>query len=268
MSIEYETKWSGIHAWYRQNVRYMHPHAHDYVEVLYARGGAWTVHLNFKTYSLQKGDLLFAFPGQIHAHEAADIENIALLFPKNLPVYDGVFDRYVPASPVLHGAVDGQTDEWFLSAAAANKSDSPYAKGIAEGYIALILGRLLPLLPLMPVREHTVTKEERIIRYCSAHYHEPISLPSAAEALGYSPSHLSHLFKNKFQINFAKFITLMRIEDAKKMLRGANPVTQIALDSGFGSMRTFDQVFKASTGMTPVQYREKHKKRPAVSERT
>lgn len=261
MSIVYETKWTGIHAWQRTGAKYMPQHAHDYVEVLYARGGAWTVYLNFKEYRLQKGDVFFAFPGQVHAHEATTHENIALLFPKDLPAYDSVFEHYIPQDPVLRGKVDAKIDTMFLEAVRANSLTTAYAKGVAGGYIALILGKLLPQLSLCDAAEHAASKEEKLIKYCAAHYKEQITLTSVAQALHYSPTHLSHLFKNKLQINFAKFITLLRIEDAKKMLRGEKPITQIAFDAGFASVRTFNQAFKAVMHMTPGQYREKYGKR-------
>jgi AraC-like DNA-binding protein len=234
-------------------------HAHDYIELLYARVGEWTVYLNFKEYKLNKGDVIFAFPGQIHSHEATESENVALLFPKNIPIYDGIFEHYVPEDPVLHNAVSEEVDLAFLKAANANRTDSPYAKGIACGYISLILGELLPGLNLVPLIEKKISTPEKLIKYCSDHYMEQITLESVAEALNYSPTHVSHLFRNKLQITFTGFITMMRIEDAKKMLRGDKQITQIAFDCGFGSVRTFNHTFKEITGNTPCEFRRKQK---------
>ncbi|MBQ6614418.1 MAG: AraC family transcriptional regulator, partial [Clostridia bacterium] len=59
---------------------------------------------------------------------------------------------------------------------------------------------------------------------------------------------------------FTKFITLMRIEDAKKMLRGNKSITDIAFDCGFGSMRSFNHIFKAETSITPSEYRKLNRK--------
>ena len=258
MAVVYETKWSGIHAWHRQKTGVMRQHAHDYVEILYARGGEWKCYLNFKEYTLKKGDLLIAFPGQIHAHEATNFENIALLFPKNLPIYDGVFCNMLPTSPTLCN-IDCETDELFCKAAEASGFDSVYAKGIAQGYISLILGNILPRLTLTTANKSEISTEEKLIKYCSEHYREQITLSSVADALGYSPTHLSHLFADKFKIGFSKFISTLRIEDAKKMLRGDKSVTQIALDCGFGCMRNFNRAFKEATGITPSEYRAKSK---------
>ena len=256
MAVVYETKWSGIHAWHRQKAGSMRQHAHDYVEILYARGGEWTCYLNFKEYTLKKGDLLIVCPGQIHAHESITAENVALLFPKNLPIYDGVFCNMLPASPVICN-IDKETDALFCKAAEASGYDSVYAKGIAQGYISLVLGNILPQLSLHTINKSEISTEEKLIKYCSEHYLEPITLSSVADALGYSPTHLSHLFADKFKIGFSKFISTMRIEDAKKMLRGGKSITQIALDCGFGSMRNFNRSFKEATGRTPSEYKKK-----------
>ena len=235
----------------------MYQHVHDYVEMIYVRSGEMRYSINFKEYELFAGDVIFAFPGQIHGHVATAAENICLLFPKNIPIYDGVFAGMLPDCPVLHGAVDQELDRLLCEAARVNGSkELPYSKGITQGYIALILGRLLPLLQLHTAEKSEGSVEQKLIEYCSRHYKEQISLVSVADALGYSPTHLSHLFANKFKTGFSQFISAMRVEDAKKMLRGDAKITQIALDCGFGSMRNFNRVFKEAAGVTPSEYRK------------
>ncbi|MBE6680001.1 MAG: helix-turn-helix transcriptional regulator [Ruminococcaceae bacterium] len=257
MAIIYETKWSGIHAWHRQAVGFMHQHLHDYVEIIYIRSNEMHFYVNFEEYTLHAGDVVFAFPGQIHGHEKSNSENIVLLFPKNLPIYDGVFAKFLPDTPFLRGVVDEELDTLFLKATQNYSTpEIPYSKGITQGYIALILGKLLPRLTLVPTDKKIISLEQRLIEYCSLHYREQISLSSVATALGYSSTHLSHLFADKFKVGFSKFISTMRIEDAKKMLRGDKSITQIALDCGFGSMRNFNRAFKEATNTTPSEYRK------------
>ncbi len=255
MAIIYETRWRGIHAWHREKARFMQQHVHDYVEVMYIRTGKMRHYINFKKYDLNAGDVIFVFPGQIHSHDATNAENFVLLFPKNLPVFDAVFCNMTPESPVIKSAADEETDLLFLKSTDTSLKDMPYSKGIVQGYISLILGRLLPLLKLLPANTKDASIEQKLIEYCSAHYREPITLTSVAKVLGYSPTHLSHVFSDKFKVGFSKFITTMRIEDAKKMLKGDKAITQIALDCGFGSMRNFNRAFKEATEKTPSEYR-------------
>ncbi len=60
--------------------------------------------------------------------------------------------------------------------------------------------------------------------------------------------------------NFAAFLNIRRIEDAKVQL--ADPayarkqVLQIALDLGYGSIAPFNRAFKIATGRTPTAYRK------------
>ena len=163
----------------------------------------------------------------------------------------------IPESPLITSAVNANTDELFVKAALMNSPEVPYRKGVVQGYISLILGELLPKVKLLSANQVSETVEQKLIEYCSLHYKEAISLTTVADALGYSSTHLSHIFTDKFKIGFSKFISTMRVEDAKRMLRGDKGITQIALDCGFGSIRNFNRVFKEYTGQTPSEYKNK-----------
>ena len=262
MSIIYETKWSGIHAWDRTAIKYMPHHAHDYVEIMYILRGEICYYVNFEQYTLRAGDAVFVFPGQIHGHEASsdNCRCFTLLFPKGIPVFDGVFTCFLPKTPVVHIDCDKNCIEWFEEAHKANEDKTlPYAKGIVSGYISLILGKFLPSLSLCSIEPGESSVERRLIDYCSAHYKEQISLSTVASALGYSTTYISHLFSNRFKSGFSSFISTMRIEEAKKMLRGDKKITRIAFDCGLGSMRNFNRVFKETTGLSPTDYRAAHR---------
>ncbi len=197
---------------------------------------------------------------RVHSHDASssDLKNYTLLFPKSIPIYDGVFDRYLPVKTSLHIGDDPLLLEWFSKAASANYDKTlPYSKGIVQGYIALILGNLLPKLSLRELETDTASIERKLLEYCTLHYNESITLASVAEALGYSTTYISHLFSEKFKIGFSKFISTMRTEEAKKQLRTKKKVTDISLECGFGSIRNFNKVFKEYTGLSPSEFRKK-----------
>ena len=124
----------------------------------------------------------------------------------------------------------------------------------------VILAKLLPSLTLVSADTAYVGTERRLIEYCNAHYTERITLTAVSKALGYSPPYVSHIFSEKFNIGFSDFIATLRVEEAKKRLRGEDSVTAIAFDAGFGGVRNFNRVFKAQTGKTPLEYRKQHRK--------
>lgn len=93
------------------------------------------------------------------------------------------------------------------------------------------------------------------------HYLEPaLSLPLLAEELGATTHEVSYCINSVAGQNFATFIGVYRVAEAKELLRKKSgrgfSIQQIALHSGFSSKSTFNRIFKTITGQTPTQYRD------------
>lgn len=88
---------------------------------------------------------------------------------------------------------------------------------------------------------------------------EPIRMADVAEAVGYSERHLERLFRQVFGLSVWRFVLQSRVHAAAQALSHTDRrVTQIALEFGFCDASAFARAFKASTGLTPKQYRERH----------
>lgn len=90
-------------------------------------------------------------------------------------------------------------------------------------------------------------------------YLEPkLTLSNLADELDISINHLSQVINQCEGKNFFDFVNSYRVEEYKE--RATDPAYQnfsilaIALDSGFNSKSSFNQVFKKFTGKTPSQY--------------
>ncbi len=88
-----------------------------------------------------------------------------------------------------------------------------------------------------------------------------LSVAVLAEKVGVPEHQLRRLINREMGFrNFASFLNIRRIEDAKTEL--ADPmlakkqVLQIALDLGYGSIAPFNRAFKNATGQTPTEYRK------------
>ena len=56
-------------------------------------------------------------------------------------------------------------------------------------------------------------------------------------------------------------ITAPKIEEAKhRLAEGSDTVSAISCSLGFREVKYFDTLFKKQTGLSPLAYREKHKK--------
>lgn len=85
-----------------------------------------------------------------------------------------------------------------------------------------------------------------------------LSLAKLAEAIGFSPHHLSEVLNQHAGINFNYFINAYRVEEVCQKLHSHAPVKMldIAMQAGFSSKSTFNTIFKKFKGVTPTQYRQ------------
>lgn len=99
---------------------------------------------------------------------------------------------------------------------------------------------------------------QQAVEYIKANYRRKISIDEVAKACYLSPSHLSTIFKQELGCTILEFVTRVRIEEAKVLLRDPKyNVIEAAYSLGFKDPGYFTKVFKRSEGITPSEYRER-----------
>lgn len=96
----------------------------------------------------------------------------------------------------------------------------------------------------------------RVITYNERHLSEPLTLDQLAEEAGVSRFHFCRVFKKALGMSPMNFLTLMRVERAKALLRKNTSVSTIALKVGFNDLSNFNRMFKKVSGLTPSAYRD------------
>ncbi len=82
-------------------------------------------------------------------------------------------------------------------------------------------------------------------------------LDELAERLEVSKAHLIRTFTKQTGVSPGRYITHMRVEYAKLLLRGEDPsIAYVAEASGFANANYFAKVFRRETGMSPSEYLE------------
>ena len=69
------------------------------------------------------------------------------------------------------------------------------------------------------------------------------SLEKLSKLVGLSSRTLSRFFKDYLKMSFSGFVSKLRLNATIHCLRDGMSVTQVAINSGFGSIRTFNRVF-------------------------
>ena len=97
----------------------------------------------------------------------------------------------------------------------------------------------------------------KIIEYLSQNYQEHVTLSDVSEQLGYDYYYLSKCFRKIFRMSFTDLLNSYRLDAALRLLTETDKdITEIALESGFQSVRNFNDYFKLKIGSTPSKYKK------------
>jgi AraC-like DNA-binding protein len=91
--------------------------------------------------------------------------------------------------------------------------------------------------------------------YIDAHLDEDLSLQRLADHMGYNPSYLSRLYREKTGMTISDLISLKRIERSKQLMSMGHTITDAASRCGYADVHHFSTAFKRLTGMSPSQFR-------------
>lgn len=241
-------------------------HLHRQVEILIVLDGQLDFTVDHATYQLSAGQGAIVFPNQLHSLTTNGQSRILLCifdadfchsyrkhFQNSLPTHSS-FDRN-QYSLHYHTAIQG-----MLQLTREYPKGSPItadALALAEGYLTLLLAELFSRMQLVPKTvSDDLDLEQQLLIYLDSHYTEDLSLDILSREFGVSRFVLSRLFTDKLHTTFPYYVNSKRLELAKDLLTSTNlSITQIALDAGFGSSRTFFREFRQAFHITPGEYR-------------
>lgn len=111
--------------------------------------------------------------------------------------------------------------------------------------------------PLGEARQRDLLERfNTVFNYLDEHFTENLTLEQVADVAGFSKFHFSRLFKQCSGYNFYDFLCYKRIKSAEILLaKTGTSITEVALQSGFSSLSTFNRTYKRITGCTPSEYR-------------
>ena len=98
--------------------------------------------------------------------------------------------------------------------------------------------------------------KKQYAEYILRNYKKNLTLNEVAQHYGYSKSYFSMHFKKEVGIPFYTFLSSVRLSHAAYLLsNSAMQISEIALESGFTNVRSFEKLFARHYKTSPNQYR-------------
>ena len=94
------------------------------------------------------------------------------------------------------------------------------------------------------------------ITYIQEHYTENITLEDLSRVADRNPQYISAVFSKTCGMSLKEYITSLRIEEARRLLRSSNmPIGDVAVRTGYQDAKYFSRIFQKTTGQSPREYR-------------
>ena len=260
---------SSIRIWYSDVPWRYEIHDHSAIEILLTLEGMVTYTIEDKVYQVRKGEILIipqdTAPSLTMEEGSSrylylfepdaimtmrDIKSMAIYFNKPFHLRDGS-DAHVRIRELLLRAKDlYEKRELMWNTACYSCILRVYAT-LGQRYLSGIRPRTADNM-----RNMDSEVINAVMTYINNHYREELSLENVAGFAGFSRYYFSRSFKKQTGYSFKDYLCQKRLQVAMDLLIRTNrSMRDVAIESGFGSVATFNRVFREKKGCTPTQYR-------------
>lgn len=109
------------------------------------------------------------------------------------------------------------------------------------------------------VEDENLSKAEQMACFIAQHYLEPLSAQEISDSVRLHPNYAMNLFKRVFATTLSDYLAQHRISHAQRLLATTDQkIISVAMNSGFGSISRFNDVFRRVCNCSPRQYRAEH----------
>ena len=268
---------STMRIWYNEQSDNYRQHWHTAVEIIMPVENYYEAKINDTLYHIMPGEVLVIPPGEIHELKAPptgkrfiflfDITLITKL--KGFSSLQSLLVQPLYITPQAYPLIYDDVYQILVQIRNEYFNKNEFAELVIYslllnffvkfGYNRINTENLFPNVRLYKQKEY-VQKFNSLMDYIDEHYMEDLNLEDIADSIGFSKFHFSRLFKQYTNFTFCDYLCYRRIKVAEELL--AKPdlsITEIALQSGFPSISTFNRLFKQHKNCTPSEYRAKNR---------
>ncbi len=221
---------------------------HSHIELIFVLDGELSVTIDKSTHIIAKGNSVIIMPYEVHSYATESKSEIFIIAcpPDYMPELkqDLTGKSFVP--PITK--FDQGTTKIIDNILKSEFKDDLKKK-------ALLYYTLSDFINNCTLEEKEAMEYDlyrMAIAYISEHFRENITLETVAENVGVTSSHLSRVLNGGCKSSFPDIINALRIFYAKTLLETSTlSISEIAFESGYGSIRNFNRIFKSHFGCNP-----------------
>lgn len=251
-----------------------YPHFHKSIELVYVMEGKILASLNGRNYEAGRGQLLIVPGYTIHSFRMMECTRAWLCtIPQDvIASYKQVLSSNTFSSLVVDlydnepkqnvcGIGPDAGGNCLLESfnrirELSDRKDDLAVSVLMTGYSYLILGELIRRAGIEPLTSPRISEfSQEVLGYLEEHYLDCYDLEEISKHFGYSKSRFSHLFNEIFGCRLVEYMNGLRCAHALSLLlAGRKNITEIALESGFETTRTFYRAFRKFYGAAPGDF--------------
>lgn len=254
-------------------------HIHDCIELIYVIKGHMRFTSSGKSYEIGENQVMAISSYIPHSVDSTitdrTFDSIIVMIPRRYILeYSEILDGNSFAEPYFDDP-DGSILRVFRllrdigGADRPRGADAPFAfldafpgrrESAVNHTVLLLMSLVLSKCSLKPKPRSTI-HVVGAIEYITSNFRDELTVAGIAKALIVNQQRLSSEFRKVMGMSVGEYISRLRVNEAARILLNDEDATVevAAMQSGFGSMRSFLRDFRREKGCTPTEFRNMDK---------
>ena len=261
---------SSLRVWYSDTPWEYESHCHSAVEIIVPIRGEVIYTVADFSYRVQADEVLIVPPNWEHSlamHEGSArylflFEPDAIFGMRDMQLIEGILKIpiYLTEQPEVQKAVR----ELLMQVYECYESKQFLWNTICYSYLLrmyALLGQYNMSRELSRVETHAKHTDPEIVQsarlYIDQNYMWDVTLTDVSAFTGFSKCYFSRIFKQQVGVSFSEYLRNKRVSmAAESLIHSRQSIQDIAMNVGFGSIATFNRVFRDVKQCTPSRFRE------------
>jgi transcriptional regulator GlxA family with amidase domain len=217
--------------------------------------------------SLCIGAFLLADTGLLNGKKCSTHWNAANEFRTMFPEVELVDGSIITEDQGIYSS-GGANSYWTLLLYLLEKYTDRDTAILASKYFAVDIDRdsQASFMMFKGQKEHNDAEVIQAQEYIEANYMEKITVDQLADMFAVGRRSFERRFKKATNNTVVEYMQRVKIEAAKRSFESSRKnINEVMFDVGYTDTKAFRTIFKKITGLTPVEYRNKYRKEPALA---